>query len=42
MSNVDLATEFTNMIVAERGYQANAKTITTSDQMLQSLISMVQ
>jgi len=42
MSNVDLATEFTNMIVAERGYQANAKTITTSDQMLQSLIEMVQ
>ena len=42
MSNVDLATEFTNMIVAERGYQANAKTITTSDEMLQSLIQMVQ
>ena len=42
MSNVDLATEFTNMIVAERGYQANAKTITTSDKMLQSLIPMVQ
>jgi flagellar hook protein FlgE len=42
MSNVDLATEFTNMIVAERGYEANAKTITTSDNMLQSLIQMVQ
>ena len=42
MSNVDLAKEFTNMIVAERGFQANAKVITTSDQMLQSLIQMVQ
>jgi flagellar hook protein FlgE len=42
MSNVDLATEFTNMIVAERGYQANSRTITTADQMLQTLVQMGQ
>ena len=35
MSNVDLAGEFTDMIVTQRGFQANSKTITTSDQMLQ-------
>jgi flagellar hook protein FlgE len=40
MSNVDMATEFTNMIQAERGYQANASTITTSDQMMQTLVQM--
>jgi flagellar hook protein FlgE len=42
MSNVDLATEFTNMITAERGYQANSKVITTADTMLQSAVNMVQ
>jgi flagellar hook protein FlgE len=42
MSNVDLATEFTNMIVAQRGFQANGKVITTSDQMLQDLMSIKQ
>jgi flagellar hook protein FlgE len=36
-SNVDLATEFTNMITAQRGYQANAQVITTANQMLQTL-----
>jgi flagellar hook protein FlgE len=36
-SNVDLATEFTNMITAQRGYQANSQVITTADQMLQTL-----
>lgn len=40
MSNVDLATEFVDMIVAERGYQANSKTITTADEMLQTLINI--
>ena len=35
-SNVDLATEFVKMIVAQRGYEANSKVITTTDQMLQS------
>lgn len=37
MSNVDLAKEFSDMIVTERGYQANSKIITTSDEMLQDL-----
>ena len=40
MSNVDLATEFTNMITAERGYQANSRVITTADQMLQTVVQM--
>jgi len=40
MSNVDLATEMTNMITAERGYQANSRTITTADTMLETLVSM--
>lgn len=40
MSNVDLSTEFTNMIVAERGFQANSKIVTVSDEMLDNLISM--
>lgn len=40
MSNVDLAQEFTNMIITERGFQANGKMITTSDEMLQTLISL--
>ena len=40
MSNVDLATEFTEMIVTSRAYQANARSITTSDEMLQELINL--
>lgn len=39
-SNVDLGTEFTNMIIAERAYQANARTLSTSDTMLQSLLNI--
>jgi flagellar hook protein FlgE len=42
MSNVDLATEFTNMITAERGYEANSKVITTADSMLQTVVNMPQ
>jgi flagellar hook protein FlgE len=42
MSNVDLAQEFTNMITAQRGYQANAQVITTANQMLQTLEQVVQ
>jgi flagellar hook protein FlgE len=42
MSNVDLATEMTNMITAERGYQANSRTITVADEMLNTLVSMIQ
>lgn len=40
-SNVDLATEFANMIVAQQGYQANAKVLTTLNQMSQSLLQVV-
>jgi flagellar hook protein FlgE len=40
MSNVDLTDEFSNMIVTQRGYQANSKVITTSDEMLQELIGL--
>ncbi len=39
-SNVDLAQEFTEMIVAERGFQANSRTVTTADSMLQELLSL--
>lgn len=39
-SNVDLASEFTNMIVTQRGYQANSRVITVSDSMLEELISL--
>lgn len=40
MSNVDLADQMTDMIVTERGFQANSKTIQTSDQMLQELLQL--
>ena len=40
MSNVDLAEQFTDMIVTQRGFQANSKTITTSDTMLQELLNL--
>lgn len=40
MSNVDLAEQFTDMIVTQRGFQANSRTITTSDQMLQELLQL--
>ncbi|MGM0818697.1 MAG: flagellar basal body rod C-terminal domain-containing protein, partial [Actinomycetota bacterium] len=40
MSNVDLAEEFTNLIMAQRGFQANSRTITTSDEMLQELVNL--
>ena len=39
-SNVDLAEEFTDMIVAQRGYQANARVITTSDELLQETVQL--
>jgi flagellar hook protein FlgE len=42
MSNVDLASEFTNMITIQRGYQANARVITTSDQLLQELVQLIR
>ncbi|WAH99077.1 flagellar hook protein FlgE [Arthrobacter sp. MMS18-M83] len=40
MSNVDLSQEFTNLIVAQRGFQANARIITTSDEVLQELSNL--
>lgn len=42
MSNVDMASEMTNMITAERGYQANSRVITTADEMLGTLITSIQ
>lgn len=42
LSNVDISTEFSNMIVAQQGYNANAKVITTADQMLQTAVNMIQ
>jgi flagellar hook protein FlgE len=42
MSNVELATEFTNMISTQRGFQANARVITTSDSMLQELVQLIR
>lgn len=40
MSNVDLASEFTDMIVTQRGFQANSRIITTSDSMIEELLSL--
>jgi flagellar hook protein FlgE len=40
MSNVDLAREFTTMITAQRGYQANSRVISIADQMLQDLVNI--
>ena len=40
MSNVDLGKQFTDMIIAQRGFQANSRVITTSDEMLQELVGL--
>ncbi len=40
MSNVDLANEFTDMIITQRGYQASARVITTSDELLQEVVQL--
>ena len=40
MSNVDLATEFSDMIITQRGFQANSKVTTVSDEMLETLVNM--
>lgn len=42
MSNVDLSSEFTNMIITQRGFQANTRVITASDQMLQELVNLIR
>ena len=41
-SNVDIATEFTNMIVLQRDYEANARVVTTVDQLSQDTINLVR
>lgn len=40
MSNVDLSDQFTDMIVTQRGFQANSRTITTTDQMIQEVLGL--
>ena len=42
LSNVDLAEQFVNMITIQRGFQANSRSITTSDQMLNDLVNLVR
>ena len=42
MSNVDLAAEFTNLILAQRGFQASSRVITTSDQVLEDLVNITR
>jgi flagellar hook protein FlgE len=42
LSNVDLSSEMANLITAQQGFEANSKVVTTSDQMLQTVVSMVQ
>ncbi len=39
-SNVDMAQEFTNMILAQRGFQASSRVITTSDEIMQELVNL--
>jgi flagellar hook protein FlgE len=41
-SNVDLAKEFTNLVVAQRAFQANSRVITTADQVMQELVNLVR
>jgi flagellar hook protein FlgE len=41
-SNVDIATQFSHLIVAQQAYSANAKVMTTADQMIQSLLTVIQ
>ena len=42
LSNVDLAQEFTDLILAQRGFQANARVVTTTDQMLAETVNLKQ
>ncbi|MFZ4514130.1 MAG: flagellar hook-basal body complex protein, partial [Geothrix sp.] len=42
LSNVDVASEFTKLIVSQRGYQANAKIVTTTDELLQVTLNLKQ
>jgi flagellar hook protein FlgE len=40
MSNVDIANEFSDMIITQRGFQSNSKIITVGDEMLETVINM--
>ena len=40
MSNVDLAEEFTRLIIAQRGFQGNARVVTTADEVLQEVVNL--
>ena len=40
MSNVDIANEFSDMIITQRGFQSNSKIITVSDELLETVINM--
>jgi flagellar hook protein FlgE len=42
MSNVDLTAQFADMITTQRGFQANSRVITTTDEMLEELVNMVR
>jgi flagellar hook protein FlgE len=42
LSNADMSTEFSNLIIAERGFQANAKSVTTFDQIAQDTINLIR
>jgi len=42
LSNVDVATEFTKLILSQRGYEANSKIVTTTDQLLQVTLNLKQ
>ena len=42
LSNVDISTEFADLIVAQRAFQANSKTVTTFDQITQDTINMIR
>ena len=41
-SNVDLAKEFTNLVVAQRAFQANSRVVTTADQVMQELVNLIR
>jgi flagellar hook protein FlgE len=41
-SNTDLAREFTNVVIAQRGFQASSRIISTSDQMLEGLVNLIR
>ncbi|MGA1781277.1 MAG: flagellar basal body rod C-terminal domain-containing protein, partial [Planctomycetota bacterium] len=40
-SNVDLAQQFTDLVIGQRAFQANARTVSVSDEMLQELVNLI-